>query len=174
MDKSAYEIWKARKHKLNYLNVFGSRCYILKEGEQLGKFDAWCDEGICLGYSTNSHAFRVFNKCTCIVMEPVNVIVENVELCKTYSRRLTVKDEKDTSDMVTPHCGEYTVKYDSVTRVDIDERDIKIEFKPKKSESKILKNHPIDAIIGDIIEGKITRGKNVDYYEMVGMIIMAC
>lgn len=35
----------------------------------------------------------------------------------------------------------------------------------------MLKNHPIKAIIGDIIEGRNSKGKrNVGYCEMAGMI----
>jgi hypothetical protein len=37
-------------------------CYILRDRENLGKFDPKSDEGIFLGYSTNSRAYRVFNK----------------------------------------------------------------------------------------------------------------
>jgi hypothetical protein len=36
--------------------------------ENLGKFDLKSDEGIFLGYSTNSRAYRVFNKRTETVM----------------------------------------------------------------------------------------------------------
>ena len=39
----------------------------------LGKFDAKSDEGIFLGYSTTSQAYRVFNKRTKTVMESINV-----------------------------------------------------------------------------------------------------
>jgi len=37
------------------------KCYILNDQEN--KFDAKSDEGIFLGYSTNSRAYRVYNKC---------------------------------------------------------------------------------------------------------------
>ncbi|CAA7042425.1 unnamed protein product [Microthlaspi erraticum] len=40
---------------------FRMRCYILNDKDQLGKFDSRSDEGIFLGYSGNSSAFRVFN-----------------------------------------------------------------------------------------------------------------
>jgi hypothetical protein len=42
-------------------------------GVTLGKFDSKSDEGIFLGYSTNSRAYRVFNKRTETVMESINV-----------------------------------------------------------------------------------------------------
>lgn len=67
MDKTANEIWKGMKPKLSYLHVFGSKCYILKDRQHFSKFDARSDEGLFLGYSMNSHIFRVFNKLTGIV-----------------------------------------------------------------------------------------------------------
>ena len=53
--------------------MFGSKCYILNDRENLGKFDAKSDEGIFLGYSTTSQAYRAFNKRTKTVMESINV-----------------------------------------------------------------------------------------------------
>jgi hypothetical protein len=41
--------------------VFGCKCYILKKGTRLSKFDKKCDEWILLGYSTTSKAYRVWN-----------------------------------------------------------------------------------------------------------------
>ena len=54
---------------MKYFQVFGSKGYILNDRENLGKFDAKSDEGIFLGYSTTSRAYRVFNKRTKMVME---------------------------------------------------------------------------------------------------------
>ena len=57
--------------------MFESRCYILNDWENLGKFDAKSDEGIFLGYSTTSRAYRVFNKRTKTVMESINVKIDD-------------------------------------------------------------------------------------------------
>ena len=75
--KTSYEIWKEKKLKVKYFQVFGSKCYILNDTENLGKFDAKSDEGIFLGYSTNSRAYRVFNKCTKMVMKSNNVVIDD-------------------------------------------------------------------------------------------------
>ena len=42
--------------------------------DNLEKFDAKLDEAIFLGYSTNSKAYRVFNKKTLIVEESIHMI----------------------------------------------------------------------------------------------------
>ena len=57
--------------------MFGSKCYILNDWENLGKFDANSDEGIFLGYSTTNRAYRVFNKRTRMVMESINVEIDD-------------------------------------------------------------------------------------------------
>jgi hypothetical protein len=41
--------------------VFGYKCYILKKGTRLSKFEKKCDEGFLLGYSITSKAYRVWN-----------------------------------------------------------------------------------------------------------------
>ena len=38
--KTSYEIWKEKKPKVKYFRVFGSKCFILNDRENLGKFDA--------------------------------------------------------------------------------------------------------------------------------------
>ena len=75
--KTAYEIWNGKKPRVKYFRVFGSKCYILNDRENLGKFDAKSDESIFLGYSTTSRAYRVFNKRTKIVMESINVKIDD-------------------------------------------------------------------------------------------------
>ena len=52
--KTSYEIRREKKPKVKYFRIFGSKCYILNDKENLGKFDAKSVEGIFLGYSTNS------------------------------------------------------------------------------------------------------------------------
>jgi hypothetical protein len=61
---------------MKYFKTFGSKCYILRDRENLGKFDTKSDEGIFLGYSTNSRAYRVLNKRTETMMESINEEVQ--------------------------------------------------------------------------------------------------
>ena len=77
MKKTAYEIWNGKKLKVKYFQVFESKCYILNDWENLGNFDAKSDEGIFLGYSTRSQAYRVYNKRTKTVMESINVKIND-------------------------------------------------------------------------------------------------
>jgi len=69
-----------KKPTVKHFRTFGSRCYILRDRENLGKFDPKSDEGILLGYSTNSCDYRVFNKRIETVMESINVIIDDEEV----------------------------------------------------------------------------------------------
>jgi transposase InsO family protein len=58
-EKISYELLNGRKPNIAYFRVFGYKCYILKKGTRLSKFEKKCDEGFLLGYSTTSKAYRV-------------------------------------------------------------------------------------------------------------------
>ena len=74
--KTPNELWKGRKSNVKYFMIFGSTCFILKDRENVGKFDSQNDEGIFLGYSSTSKAYRVYNKRTMKVIETVNVVID--------------------------------------------------------------------------------------------------
>ncbi|XP_023750600.1 uncharacterized protein LOC111898952 [Lactuca sativa] len=57
--KNAYESLKGRKPNISYFHVFGYVCCILNKRDQYSKFEAKDDEGIFLGYSSLSKAFKV-------------------------------------------------------------------------------------------------------------------
>jgi transposase InsO family protein len=76
-DKTPYELWKGRPTTINYLKVFGSKCYIKRSEENLGKFDSRIDEGIFLGYSSNSKAYRCYNLRLDKIVMSTNVKVDD-------------------------------------------------------------------------------------------------
>ena len=73
LNKTPYEILTGNKPNLKYFRVFGCKCFILKKGVRLSKFEARAYEGIFVGYATNSHAYRVLNKSTGLIEETCNV-----------------------------------------------------------------------------------------------------
>ena len=74
--KTPYKLWKGRKPNVKYFRIFSSTCFILKDRENVEKFDSRSDEGIFLGYSSKRKAYRVYNKRTKKVMETVNVMID--------------------------------------------------------------------------------------------------
>nr|GEY24472.1 hypothetical protein [Tanacetum cinerariifolium] len=63
-DKTYYEIINKRKPNIKFLRVFGCRCYLLNNYENVGKLKAKGDIGVFIGYSKESAAFRIYNKRT--------------------------------------------------------------------------------------------------------------
>lgn len=61
-DKTTYQLRFDKKHTVKCFQVFGSDCYILQDWKNLGKFNSKSNEGVFLGYSTNSHAYKVLTK----------------------------------------------------------------------------------------------------------------
>ena len=59
--KTPYELWRGKKSVVKYFRIFGSDCYILRDRENLEKFDAKSDKGYFLRYSSTSGAYRVYN-----------------------------------------------------------------------------------------------------------------
>ncbi|KAJ9544914.1 hypothetical protein OSB04_024621 [Centaurea solstitialis] len=68
--------------ELFMFRVFGCKCYVLNDWDDLGKFEPKSDESIFIGYSHNSKAYRVFNKRTRTILESSNVDFSKTE---TYS-----------------------------------------------------------------------------------------
>ncbi|XP_075083603.1 uncharacterized protein LOC142167340 [Nicotiana tabacum] len=80
LNKIPYELLNGRKPKLTHLRTFGCKCFVLNNGkEPLGKFDAKSDEGIFLGYSSQSKAYKVYNKRPQCVEESIQVIFDEAQ-----------------------------------------------------------------------------------------------
>ena len=73
--KTLYELWFGHSPTLKYFRIFGSKCYI-KRDDDIGKFYARSDEGIFLGYSTRSKAYKCLNINTNKVVESANVRID--------------------------------------------------------------------------------------------------
>jgi hypothetical protein len=81
---TAYEILTGSKPNIKYFRVFGCKCFFLRKGVRLGKFDLKAIEGIFVGYGAESHTYRVFNKSTRRVEESCSAVAKE-ELKGTWS-----------------------------------------------------------------------------------------
>ncbi|GKF29130.1 retrovirus-related pol polyprotein from transposon TNT 1-94, partial [Tanacetum coccineum] len=68
-EKTPYHIINARKPSAKFFHIFGSLCYIVRDGKNLDKMKEKGDACIFVGYSTQSKAYRVFNKRTRMIVE---------------------------------------------------------------------------------------------------------
>ena len=71
--KTSYKRFHGRKPSISFLHIFGCNCFILNNRDNFGKFDPKADDGIFLGYSSISKAFRVFNKRRQTIEETIHV-----------------------------------------------------------------------------------------------------
>ncbi|GJV06028.1 retrovirus-related pol polyprotein from transposon TNT 1-94 [Tanacetum coccineum] len=72
-EKTPCHIINAWKPSVKFFHIFGSLCYIVRDGENLDKMKEKGDACIFVGYSTQSKAYRVFNKRTRIIVETIHV-----------------------------------------------------------------------------------------------------
>jgi hypothetical protein len=76
LNMTPYEIVTGSKPNIKYFRVFGCKCFFLRQGVRLGKFDPKALEGIFVCYGDESHTYRVFNKSTGRVEESCSVVFE--------------------------------------------------------------------------------------------------
>ncbi|KAF7151181.1 hypothetical protein RHSIM_Rhsim02G0176400 [Rhododendron simsii] len=85
-----------KKPNISHFRAFGCTCFVHNnDNDDLGKFDARSDEGIFVGYSTSSKAYRVFNKRKLVVEESVHVAFDETDHgpSKYFPRIDSIDDE---------------------------------------------------------------------------------
>nr|GEW11427.1 retrovirus-related Pol polyprotein from transposon TNT 1-94 [Tanacetum cinerariifolium] len=63
-DKTPYELINKRKPNIKFFRVFGCRCYLLNDYDDVEKLKAKGDIRVFVGYSKESAALRIYNKRT--------------------------------------------------------------------------------------------------------------
>nr|GFA98652.1 hypothetical protein [Tanacetum cinerariifolium] len=77
-DKTPYELINKRKPNIKFFRVFGCRCYLLNNYEDVGKLKPKRDIGVFVDYSKESATFRIYNKRTRKIHESVNVNFDEI------------------------------------------------------------------------------------------------
>nr|GEZ83508.1 retrovirus-related Pol polyprotein from transposon TNT 1-94 [Tanacetum cinerariifolium] len=104
-EKTPYHIINEQKLSVKFFHIFCSVCYIVRDGENHDKMKEKCDECIFVGYSTQSRAYRVFNKRTRVIMESIHVNFD--ELPHMASDQL--------SSDPAPECQTMALNHDSLS-----------------------------------------------------------
>jgi hypothetical protein len=97
-DKTPYELWFGRPTSVKHFRVFGSKCYIKRDDDNLGKFDSRSDEGIFLGYSSNKKAYRCYNLILHKIVESTDVKVDDPTSIRRKSQDNSQDDERRDDD----------------------------------------------------------------------------
>ena len=93
-DKTPYHLWYGRLGSVKYFRVFGSKCYIKRNEDDLGKFDFITDEGIFLGYSSTKKAYICYNQRIHKIIESADVRVDDMKPRRVRSQ----DDDERTND----------------------------------------------------------------------------
>ena len=161
LKKTPYELYFGRKPNISHLHIFGCKCFVHNNGkDNLGKFDAKSDEGIFIGYSSTSKAFRVYNKRTLQVEESIHVVFD--ESPSSVHRKND--DEEDDSWLQQKDLGSQQSKTNDIDAQDCKEDEVKAQIDDAAANLqenlqkpwKMMASHPKDQIIGDSTQ-RVTR-----------------
>jgi hypothetical protein len=98
-DKTPYELWHGRPASIKHFKVFGSKCYIKNNNENLGKYDDKVDEGIFLGYATKSKGYICYNKRLHKLVDCIDIKVdEEIHVRDVSSVESTTEDIVEIED----------------------------------------------------------------------------
>jgi hypothetical protein len=156
-DKTPYELWYGRPASIKHFKVFGSKCYIKNNDENLGKYDGRADEGIFLGYAKNSKGYRCYNKRLHKMVDCIDIkFNEGIPAREVYNNESSTKDiAKDEDEQFQESENE-----DSESDEDTDTQTDSNQQTTSNSSSRITqKNHPASQIIGEKDKGVQTRRK---------------
>ena len=81
-DKTPYELWYGNSPTVKHFKVFGSKFFIKNNDEKLGKFEPRADEGILLGYSSRSRAYKCYNKRLWKIVECIDVVIDESPIAR--------------------------------------------------------------------------------------------
>ena len=159
--KTPYKLWKRRKPNAKYFKIFGSTCLILKDRENVRKFDSQSDEGIFLGYSSTSKAYRVYSKRIGKVMKIVNIVIDEAsessskKISEEIPKEILPPEPKDVQEIVDQEpASPSTLGTSSVVKgsTDISTSLDSKYHEEKRPSSRIKLNHPPEVIMGNTNE----------------------
>nr|GEV01852.1 hypothetical protein [Tanacetum cinerariifolium] len=104
-EKTPYHIINDRKPSVKFFHIFGSICYIVRDSENLNKMKEKGDACIFVGYSTQSRAYKVFNKRTRVIVETIHV---------NFDKLPQMVSDHVSSDP-TPKCPTMALKHNSLS-----------------------------------------------------------
>jgi len=112
--------------------------------------DPKSDEGIFLGYSTNSRAYKVFNPITKFVMQSINVVIDDVSEDKVPDVETSIQE---TNALIQVNESEFEIKV-------IEKTEQEHASTSKGSSIRVKKNHHQELIVGNPNQGITTRRSN--------------
>nr|GFA71921.1 hypothetical protein [Tanacetum cinerariifolium] len=101
-EKTPYHIINDQKPSVKFFYMFGYLCYIVRDGENLDKMKEKGDACIFVGYSTQSRAYRVFNKRTRVIVETIHVNFDELPQMASDHVNKTVTTSNELDSLFSP------------------------------------------------------------------------
>jgi len=145
-DKTPYHLWFGRPPTIKHFKVFGSKCYIKNNDENMGKYDDRVDDGIFLGYATDSKGYRCYNKRLRRMVDCIDVKVDK-DCQGNISQR---NDEESCSEDTNEEIEEQVQESKKEESESSENEEVELQQHTVQSSSRMIrKNHPKSQIIGD-------------------------
>jgi hypothetical protein len=154
--------------KVSHFHVFGCKCFILKKGKKLDKFEARSVDGIFFGYASHSRAYCVLNLETNQIVEPCEVTFHETQPRSQLvfecagddelGKEIFQEEEHEHGDdedggMVPPAEHVPTTSTPTTTNQDQGEAIVEGEVASRrKPPRRVQVDHPASRIISDINE----------------------
>lgn len=165
--KTPYELYFGKKPRVDYFRTFGCKVYILNDKDQLGKFDARSQEGIFLGYSINSKAYRIYNNQSLKVEESQNV---HFDENPTPPRHASQEEE---NEQVIQRMSSLNIQNSPEEAEDDPHSESDTTDDPQSEQEFVIKkprHHSLENIIGDVRDKVRTRSSFKDIYADIAFL----
>jgi hypothetical protein len=146
-EKTPYELWFGRPTLVKHFKLFGSKCYIKRDDDSLGKFDSILGEGLFLGYSSNKRAYRCYNLRLHKIVESANVKVYDLTSRRIKSQDNSQVDEKRRDDDDDEETKEIQEEESQIEEENEEEASPRQDS--KTSSRRVQRDHPESQIIGN-------------------------
>ena len=93
--QTPHELWYGKTPTIRYFKNFGRKCYIKRSDKKPSKFEPRADEGILLGYSSQSKGYKCYNKRLGKIVESIDVVVDDAGDNPKQIRTKDFEDEED-------------------------------------------------------------------------------
>jgi hypothetical protein len=141
-DKTPYELWNERPASVEHFRVFGSKCYIKREDNKVGKCDSQVDEGILIGYSSKSKAYKCYNLRLKKIVERINVKFDETNVLKTRKERRNSKEREAEEELKQKEEEELEEKQPEAEQEEIEDNQQDLQTPSKTPKHWYQKNHP--------------------------------
>ena len=155
-DKTPFELWYGKPPTVKHFRVFGSKFFIKNNNEKLGKFEPRADEGIFLGYSSRSKAYKCYNKRLRKIVECIDVVINESPAAPIEEKQTTLEEEEQQTNVEEDN----DVHHSTSNRNDIDSEpneESEEDLSEKAPSRYVQKNHPESQILGEKGSGVQTR-----------------